>query len=91
MATNIPHNLTEILKAVLLLIDHPEATTEDLMALVTGPDFPTGGVILGRSGIDSAYRTGRGSIMMRGVVDVEDSTRADRQSPGHSRNSLHGE
>jgi DNA gyrase subunit A len=80
MATNIPpHNLTEILKAVLHLIDHPDATTEDLMAFVTGPDFPTGGVILGRSGIESAYRTGRGSIMMRGVVDVEDSTRADRQ------------
>lgn len=80
MATNIPpHNLTEILKAVLHLIDHPDATTEDLMVFVTGPDFPTGGVILGRSGIESAYRTGRGSIMMRGVVDVEDSTRADRQ------------
>lgn len=80
MATNIPpHNLTEILKAVLHLIDYPDATTEDLMSLVTGPDFPTGGVILGRSGIESAYRTGRGSIMMRGVVDVEDSTRADRQ------------
>lgn len=80
MATNIPpHNLTEVLSALLHLIDHPEATNEELLAIVTGPDFPTGGVILGRSGIDSAYRTGRGSITMRGVMEVEDSTRADRQ------------
>lgn len=80
MATNIPpHNITEVLGALLHLIDNPEATDDDLMEFVTGPDFPTGGVILGRSGIDSAYRTGRGSIVMRGVVDVEDSTRSDRQ------------
>ena len=81
MATNIPpHNLTEVLTALLHLIDHPDATNDDLMSFVTGPDFPTGGIILGRSGIESAYRTGRGSIVMRGVVEVEDSTRSDRQS-----------
>ncbi len=80
MATNIPpHNITEVLNALLHLIDNPEATDSDLMTFVTGPDFPTGGVILGRSGIESAYRTGRGSIVMRGVVEVEDSTRSDRQ------------
>ena len=80
MATNIPpHNITEVLNALLHLMDNPEATDSDLMAFVTGPDFPTGGVILGRSGIDSAYRTGRGSIVMRGVIEVEESTRSDRQ------------
>src|SRR5215813_7019225 len=62
MATNIPpHNLREVIDATLHLIDHPEATVEDLMQIVTGPDFPTDATILGRSGIAECYRTGRGS------------------------------
>ena len=63
MATNIPpHNLGEVIDATLHLIDNPDATVDDLMKFVQGPDFPTGALILGRSGIDDAYRTGRGSI-----------------------------
>src|ERR687886_227918 len=66
MATNIPpHNLGEVIDAVLHVIDHPDATPDDLMQFITGPDFPTGGYILGRAGIMDAYRTGRGSIKMR--------------------------
>ena len=62
MATNIPpHNLGEVIDATIHLIDHPEATPDDLMQFVKGPDFPTGGSILGRAGIMDAYRTGRGS------------------------------
>ena len=66
MATNIPpHNLGEVIDATNYLIDHPEASTEDLMRFVKGPDFPTGALILGRQGIIDAYRTGRGSVRMR--------------------------
>jgi DNA gyrase subunit A len=73
MATNIPpHNLGEAIDAVQHLIDHPDATPDDLMAFVTGPDFPTGGLILGRGGILDAYRTGRGSIRMRARAEIED-------------------
>ena len=69
MATNIPpHNLTEVIDAVVLLLENPDAGTEDLMAHVLGPDFPTGGKILGRSGLESAYRSGRGSVKMRAEV-----------------------
>ena len=69
MATNIPpHNLTEVIDAVVLLLEDPAAGVEDLMAHVHGPDFPTGGQILGRSGFESAYRTGRGSVKMRADV-----------------------
>ncbi len=76
MATNIPpHNLGEVIDATVHLIDHPEATPDDLMAFVKGPDFPTGGLIMGRSGIIDAYRTGRGSIRMRAVADIEESAR----------------
>jgi DNA gyrase subunit A len=76
MATNIPpHNLTEVIDATIHLIDNPQATTDDLMAFVHGPDFPTGGRILGRAGILDAYRTGRGSIKMRAVAEVEEGTR----------------
>ncbi len=76
MATNIPpHNLGEIIDATVHLIDHPEATPDDLMAFVKGPDFPTGGLILGRAGIQDAYRTGRGSIKMRAVCTIEDGPR----------------
>ncbi|MGH9264254.1 MAG: DNA gyrase subunit A [Acidimicrobiales bacterium] len=71
MATNIPpHNLGEVIDATLHLIDHPEATPDDLMAFVKGPDFPTGAYILGRSGIMDAYRTGRGSVRMRARAEI---------------------
>ncbi len=69
MATNIPpHNLAEVIDAVVLLLEDPDAGVEDLMARVHGPDFPTGGQILGRTGFESAYRTGRGSVKMRADV-----------------------
>jgi DNA gyrase subunit A len=72
MATNIPpHNLGEVIDATIALIDKPEMTIEDLMAYIPGPDFPTAGVILGRSGIRQAYLTGRGSVVMRGRVKTE--------------------
>src|SRR5207253_8074873 len=70
MATNIPpHNLGEVVDAVLHVLDHPDATPDDLMQFVHGPDFPTGALILGRSGIIDAYRTGRGSIKLRAVAE----------------------
>ncbi|HEY4376246.1 MAG TPA: DNA topoisomerase (ATP-hydrolyzing), partial [Acidimicrobiales bacterium] len=76
MATNIPpHNLGEVIDATMHLIDNPEATPDDLMAHVTAPDFPTGALIMGRSGIMDAYRTGRGSIRMRAVAEIEESQR----------------
>ena len=72
MATNIPpHNLGEVIDGAICLIDHPDATLDDLMAHIKGPDFPTGGVILGRSGIREAYHTGRGRIITRAKTDVE--------------------
>jgi DNA gyrase subunit A len=72
MATNIPpHNLGEVIDAVIALIDEPDLSVEDLMAIVPGPDFPTGGSILGRAGIRSAYATGRGSVLTRGKAEVE--------------------
>jgi DNA gyrase subunit A len=73
MATNIPpHNLGEVIDATMHLIDHPEATPDDLMNFVKGPDFPTGALILGRQGIIDAFRTGRGSIRMRAVAEIEE-------------------
>jgi DNA gyrase subunit A len=76
MATNIPpHNLGEIIDATIFLIDHPEATPDDLMRIVKGPDFPTGGLILGRAGIIDAYRTGRGSIKMRAKAEIVENKR----------------
>jgi DNA gyrase subunit A len=79
MATNIPpHNLGEIIDATMHLIDNPEATPDDLMQFVKGPDFPTGGFILGRAGILDAYRTGRGSIKMRARAEIEEGTTGDR-------------
>ncbi|ANU26894.1 DNA gyrase subunit A [Planococcus versutus] len=72
MATNIPpHHLGETIDAVLALADNPAITTEELMEYVEGPDFPTGGIILGRSGIRRAYETGKGSVLIRSVVDIE--------------------
>jgi DNA gyrase subunit A len=78
MATNIPpHNLSEIVDATLHVIDHPEATPDDLMHFVRGPDFPTGGLILGRQGIMDAYRTGRGSIKMRARAEIREGRQSD--------------
>jgi DNA gyrase subunit A len=72
MATNIPpHNLGEVIDATVALIDRPDMTVEDLMEFIPGPDFPTGGIILGRTGIRQAYHTGRGSVIMRGRVKTE--------------------
>src|SRR6185436_7492147 len=82
MATNIPpHNLGEIVDALLALIEQPHITDEELNVIVPGPDFPTRGVILGRIGILSAYKTGRGTITVRGVGSVEISkTKKDREA-----------
>jgi DNA gyrase subunit A len=80
MATNIPpHNLGEVIDACVALIDNPALTIDELMHIVPGPDFPTGGIILGRQGIRSAYHTGRGSIVMRGKVTI-DTIRKDREA-----------
>ncbi len=80
MATNIPpHNLGEVIDGVLALIENPKATDDDLYKLIPGPDFPTGGVIQGRMGILSAFKTGRGAIALRGVAHTEE-IRKDRQA-----------
>ncbi|WP_144513489.1 DNA gyrase subunit A [Bacillus sp. FJAT-22090] len=72
MATNIPsHNLGEVIDGVLALSENPAITIEELMGIIPGPDFPTGGIILGRSGIRRAYETGRGSILIRAKVEIE--------------------
>lgn len=72
MATNIPpHNLTEVISALHILMKDPEATTADLMDALPGPDFPTGGLVMGKSGIRRAYETGRGSIIIRAKVEIE--------------------
>ncbi|GEB38569.1 DNA gyrase subunit A [Gluconacetobacter liquefaciens] len=76
MATNIPtHNPGEIIDATLALIAQPDLTLEDLMKIVPGPDFPTGGIILGRAGIRSAFETGRGSVIIRARAEIEDLNR----------------
>ena len=73
MATNIPpHNLTEVINACVCVLDNPEATLYDLMQHVTGPDFPTRGIIMGRSGIRAAYATGRGKIILRARTEFEE-------------------
>ncbi len=78
MATNIPpHNLGEVIDAVQHVIVNPDATSDDLMQFVKGPDFPTGALILGRSGIMDAYRTGRGSVKMRAVATIDEGRRGD--------------
>lgn len=80
MATNIPpHNLGEVIDACVALIDDPSLSIDDLNKIIPGPDFPTGGIILGRAGIRTAYHTGRGSIVMRGKVSIE-PTRKDREA-----------
>jgi DNA gyrase subunit A len=80
MATNIPpHNLGEAIDACVALIDDPTLSIDDLIKIVPGPDFPTGGIILGRAGIRLAYHTGRGSVVMRGKVSI-DTIRKDREA-----------
>ena len=80
MATNIPpHNLVEVCNASMAMLDNPAMELPELMEIIPGPDFPTGGIILGRSGIYSAYSTGRGSIVMRGKVHIE-PMRGDREA-----------
>jgi len=72
MATNIPpHNICEVVDGAIMLLENPDATIEELLTVVTGPDFPTGGLILGRAGIKSAYMTGRGSVIMRARAAIE--------------------
>ena len=81
MATNIPpHNLTEVVEACLALIDNSELTIDELMQYVPGPDFPTGGIINGRSGIIDAYRTGRGKIYVRGKHHIETDEKNGKES-----------
>ena len=73
MATNIPpHNLGEVIDAVDLLLDHPDAGLDEIMTCIQGPDFPTGGIIMGRSGIRAAYGTGRGKITLRGRAEIQE-------------------
>jgi DNA gyrase subunit A len=80
MATNIPpHNLNEVINAVVYFINKPEATPQELANLILGPDFPTGGFIYGKSGIAQAYATGRGSIVMRARAAIEKQARGDRE------------
>jgi DNA gyrase subunit A len=80
MATNIPpHNLGEVIDAAVALIDDPDLSIDDLIGIVPGPDFPTGGIILGRAGIRAAYHLGRGAIIMRGKVEFE-TLRGEREA-----------
>jgi DNA gyrase subunit A len=81
MATNIPpHNLREVAKAIVHLVDHPEATPKDLAKYITGPDFPTGGIIYGKAGIREMYETGRGRLVIRARAQVE-----EKESSGRSQ------
>jgi len=76
MATNIPpHNITELLDATVVQIDNPDATLDDLMEHVKGPDFPTGAVVYGKESIRSAFATGRGGVVVRGVADIEEAAK----------------
>jgi DNA gyrase subunit A len=80
MATNIPpHNLNEIVDAVVTLIDNPEATLDDLLEHVKGPDFPTGGIVYGRDSIRTAFATGRGGVIVRGVANIEENDKGKHQ------------
>lgn len=81
MATNIPpHNLTELIKATLLVIENPTTTIDEIMKVMPGPDFPTGGMICGYRGIKEAYHTGRGKLILRGIIRTEDQEdNPDRQ------------
>lgn len=80
MATNVPpHNLREVAAAINIMIDNPEVTLDELMTVLPGPDFPTGGIIMGTEGIRDAYETGRGSITIRSKVHVENINKGSRQ------------
>ncbi len=73
MATNIPpHNLAEVISGLHLLMDNPDATTADLMEAIPGPDFPTGGLVMGKSGIRRAYETGKGTITLRAKTEIQE-------------------
>ena len=79
MATNIPpHNLSETIDAVKLMMDNPEVTTRELMEVLPGPDFPTGGLVMGKTGIHRAYETGKGSIVLRSRTEIE-TTKSGRE------------
>ena len=81
MATNIPpHNMREVIDACLALIEKPELTIDDLMEHITGPDFPTGGIINGRAGIVQAYRSGRGRIYVRAKAEVLVDEKSSRET-----------
>ncbi len=80
MATNIPpHNLSELVDATVHQIDHPDATLDDLLKHVKGPDFPTGGVVYGKESIRTAYATGRGGVVVRGVAEVVEGSKGRHQ------------
>lgn len=80
MATNIPpHNLTELINATNLVIDNPSTTIEEIMEVMPGPDFPTGGMICGYRGIKEAFHTGRGKLTVRGTIQIEETKVSDRQ------------
>ena len=79
MATNIPpHNLSELVDAITTLIDKPEATLDDLLEHVKGPDFPTGGIVYGQDSIRTAFATGRGGVVVRGVAEVVEATKGQK-------------
>ncbi|MCG8464282.1 MAG: DNA gyrase subunit A, partial [Xanthomonadales bacterium] len=81
MATNIPpHNLSEVVKGCLAYIDNNDITIDELMEIIPGPDFPTGGIINGRAGIVQAYRTGRGRIYVRAKADIERNDKANKET-----------
>lgn len=76
MATNIPpHNLSEVIDGIIMYIENPDITIDDLMKTIKGPDFPTGALIMGKEGISTAYKTGRGKITLRAVANIEESNR----------------
>src|SRR6202035_3720299 len=80
MATNIPpHNLTELIDATIYQIDHEDATLDDLLQYVKGPDFPTGGIVYGQDSLRAAYATGRGGVVMRGVAEVVETNKGRHQ------------
>ena len=80
MATNIPpHNISEVVDATILLIDNPDAGAEDLAGVITGPDFPTGGVVFGRKSISQAFSTGRGGVVCRGIAEITENSKGRSQ------------
>jgi DNA gyrase subunit A len=80
MATNIPpHNLSEVVDATVYQIDHPDATLDDLLEFIKGPDFPTGGIVYGKDSIRAAYATGRGGVVVRGVAEIVETKKGRHQ------------